>query len=335
MSLSDKLSEYSQPLFAQLSRLVDLMPRPAIPRMIEEPELQGTVESFDGTQIFYECHGPQDSPEAPLVFCYGLVCSMNQWRAQLERYRPHRMCVLVDYRGHHRSAVPKNKASLNMSALAKDVARVIEHLQFKGPAHIWGHSMGVNVALELALAHPELCASLVLCCGTMHNPFESMFNTNVLARFAEPMVRDAIEKPELYKIIWRLILANPKFVNIAASLVGFNEKASKKEDTEAYAKAVANISNEVFFPLILEMISGQSANIVPKINTPALVVAGSRDFMVPPTEVKALASALPNGEFFEVPMGSHNVQLDYGDYVCLRAEEFWRKIEVASTGARL
>jgi pimeloyl-ACP methyl ester carboxylesterase len=302
--------------------------------MIEEPEVQGTVESFDGTQIYYDCHGPKDSTEAPLVFCYGLVCSMNQWRAQLERYSSHRRCVLVDYRGHHRSALPENKNSLNLSALAKDIARVIEHLQLKRPAHVWGHSMGVNVALELALAHPELCQSLVLCCGTMNNPFENMFNTNVLARFAEPMARDALEKPELYRIIWRLILANPKFVNIAASLVGFNEKASKKEDTEAYAKAVANISAEVFFPLILELISGQTANIVAKIKTPALVVAGSRDFMVPPSEVKALATALPIAEYLEVPMGSHNVQLDYGDYVCLRAEEFWRKIEVASVQAR-
>ena len=65
--------------------------------------------------------------------------------------------------------------------------------------------------------------------------------------------------------------------------------------------------------------------IVPRVRTPALVIAGSKDLITPPVNQKNLSQLLPDAEFAEIPTGSHNVQLDFGEYVGLKVEEFWKR----------
>jgi pimeloyl-ACP methyl ester carboxylesterase len=55
------------------------------------------------------------------------------------------------------------------------------------------------------------------------------------------------------------------------------------------------------------------------------VVAGALDRVTPSSEQQALAALLPKSKYVEIPAGSHNVQLDFGEYVGLKVEEFWRE----------
>jgi pimeloyl-ACP methyl ester carboxylesterase len=186
--------------------------------------------------------------------------------------------------------------------------------------------MGVNVAIEAALAEPDAVASLVLLCGTAENPFRGMFHTDLLARSVLPLLKLYPLRPDAFAKIWQLVMSQPIVTQVLATSVGFNASAhSTLQDTEAYAKAVANIDPKTFFPLILEMAQGLTQNVLPRVPTPSLVIAGARDHVTPPDQQRRLAEALPQGEFVEMPLGSHNVQLDFGDYVGLKAEEFWTK----------
>src|SRR6202042_1508483 len=67
--------------------------------------------------------------------------------------------VLVDLRGHGESDAPKQ--DYTMGALADDVAWLCTELALVKPIVV-GHSMGGNVALELAASRPELLSSIVL-----------------------------------------------------------------------------------------------------------------------------------------------------------------------------
>jgi len=316
----------------KLSTLLQAPPPP--PRLIREALRSGYVISFDGTKIYWELHGPTenstngiDSDSAnhlnPIVLCYGLVCSMNQWRAQLDHFSKSRYCLLVDYRGHHRSETPTDSKLMNVSAIAKDVAAAIREQKFSKPAHVWGHSMGCNVAIELAANEADLVASLVLCCGTIMNPFRGMFNAQGLDRLVDPILKEYQKHPDVFHLAWRIALAKPEISKIIAGFVGFNEKASRPEDTDAYVKAVASINPKVFFPTLLDFMKGMTAAIAPKVQTPVLVVAGAQDHVTPPAAQKAMADTLPKSLYMEVPTGSHNVQLDFGEYVCMKAESFW------------
>jgi pimeloyl-ACP methyl ester carboxylesterase len=297
----------------------------AVPRLIPEPTDSGYAESFDGTRIYWELHGPREGAR-PMVFCYGLVCSMNQWRAQLARYSLHHPCLLVDYRGHHKSGSPQDARLMNISAIARDVAAALRAQNFSQAAHVWGHSMGVNVAIELAALEPRTCQSLVLCCGTEENPFRSMFGTDALDKIAETLLKIYPDNPELFHAVGRVVLGHAKLTRMVAQIAGFNDQASTSAaDMDAYAQAVAAINPRTFFPLLIELSKGLTQAIVPKIKTPALVIAGAKDYVTPPASQKRLSEHLPRSRYVEIPLGSHNVQLDFGEYVCLKAEEFWKE----------
>lgn len=302
-----------------------------VPRLIPIARESGFVAGYDGCRIYWELHGPTPSEctHPPLVFCYGLACSMNQWRAQINHFRHTHSCILFDYRGHHKSDFPQDPRGMNLAAIAKDAARVIKHLvQDERRCHIWGHSMGANVALELAFADPGLCRSLVLCCGSAENPFRRMFGTNFFETFVQPLLKLFPDNKEYFYSTWRALLSRPEIARHIVMFAGFNRAAIRSEDVDTYVKAVAAVHPKTFFPLIIEMTKGNTQNILPRILAPTLVVAGGHDLVTPPDNQRNLARDLPNAEYFEIPTGSHNVQLDFGDYVCLKAEEFWSKQEL-------
>jgi non-heme chloroperoxidase len=297
-----------------------------VPRLIPEPRNHGYVKSFDGTEIYWEQHGPTvlEAPKVrPMVFCYGLVCSMNMWRFQLQRYVGKHPCIFLDYRGHHRSHSPADSSLMNISAIARDVAAVIEHHNPKLAPHIWAHSMGVNVSLDYALNFPDRCHSLILLCGTLRSPFNGMFGNDVLEKIVTPILAAYPLNKEAFHLVWQLVMTKTKIARTLAGLAGFNDKASRPEDMDAYAAAVASIDPSTFFPLISEMSRSPSLGLAPKVNIPSLVMAGTHDLVTPPLAQKEISQLMPDCKYVEIPAGSHNVELDFGEYVCMKAEEFW------------
>jgi pimeloyl-ACP methyl ester carboxylesterase len=251
---------------------------------------------------------------------------MNQWRAQIEFFQNKNPCLLLDYRGHHKSEYPQDARSMNLSALAKDAAAVVKAKIPEGKnVHVWGHSMGCSVALELALAEPELCRSLVLCCGSVENPFRRMFGMSVLEHVMQYLLGLFHNNKEIFYKAWNILMSKPDFARYVVMFAGFNRQAVESDDIDTYVKAVASIAPKAFFPLMIEMTKGHTHNILPKISTQSLVVAGASDYVTPPANQQALARDLLNAEYFQIPAGSHNVQLDFGEYVCLKAQEFWKK----------
>ena len=69
-----------------------------------------------------------------------------------------RRLVLVDLQGHGRT--PEADRPLTIETLADDVAGLIE--QLGGTADVLGYSFGGEVALRLALQHPERVRNLVV-----------------------------------------------------------------------------------------------------------------------------------------------------------------------------
>ncbi len=312
-------------MFSKVANLVSKWTtRPRAPeRLIPQPRERGFVSSFDGTEIYWELHGPspKDTAKTPMIFCYGLVCSFNQWRYQLLRYSKTHPCFVFDYRGHGQSAEPIDPDRINLSALAKDAACVIKsHGQHK-PFLIWGHSMGASVALELAVAEPELCKALVLCCASVDNPFKNMFGTKVLDQGMKTLFKHFPENTELFYSTWKRFVSVPLLTKIVVKVAGFNTDASTDEDVETYVNAVSANPARTFFPLIIEMSRGTTANIIDKVRVPSVVIAGSKDHITPKEAQLRLADRLVDSEYLEIPAGSHNVQLDFGEYVSLKVED--------------
>lgn len=120
--------------------------------------------------IHYEVHGAGP----PLVLLHGFTAQSSQW--QLYGYvnalqRSHQL-ILIDARGHGRSAKPHARSAYRLQERLADIVAVLDALDI-GRAHFCGYSMGGWLAFGMACHHPRRVASLIV--GGAH-PYEERFD---------------------------------------------------------------------------------------------------------------------------------------------------------------
>jgi pimeloyl-ACP methyl ester carboxylesterase len=124
--------------------------------------LDGLTPSFldrDGIRLAHVEAGPAVPAAPPIVFIHGWCCDHANFAPQISHFaRTHRI-LAVDLRGHGKSDAPKQDYLL--TGFADDVVWQCRQLGLEKPVII-GHSMGGNVALELAARHPDLLTAIMM-----------------------------------------------------------------------------------------------------------------------------------------------------------------------------
>lgn len=110
----------------------------------------------DGVSLAYQ---DNESNLPPVLFVHGWGCDHNGWAAQADFFHGSHRVISVDLRGHGESDAPHQEYT--MPVFADDLVWLCSQLELVKPIVI-GHSMGGNVALELAARYPDLPASILL-----------------------------------------------------------------------------------------------------------------------------------------------------------------------------
>lgn len=286
------------------------------------PKTTGHFESFDGTPIYYEVRGEGE----PLVLVYGIACLINHWHHQIEYFSKHYKVIAFDLRGHQRSNPVVNMKELSINALVEDIAGLLGHLKIKN-AHFAGHSFGVPVILDLYDKHPDLIRSMVFINGFARNPIKGMFGVDAVEPFFYFVKSKYESQPELWNTLWKMAVDNPMAIYLSALAGGFNLRVTQFKDIEVYARGVARLNLEVFLGLFEELMMYDGESVLEKIEVPALIVSGEKDFVTPLRFQHHFKEKIKHSEFVLVPYGSHCTQLDFPDYVNLKIESFLSKID--------
>ncbi len=133
--------------------------------------------------------GPKDAPG--IVFLHGTRLTRAQWWPQLRRLRGAYRCVALDLPGHGVLA----DSPFTIEAATDLVQAAIEAEIPSGRAVIVGLSLGGYVAIDMAEAHPERVAGLVLagCSGEAFGPMSWPYRFfRALLRQAPAQVQDLI-----------------------------------------------------------------------------------------------------------------------------------------------
>jgi pimeloyl-ACP methyl ester carboxylesterase len=282
----------------------------------------GYFESFDGTRIYYELRGQGK----PLVFVYGIACLMNHWHLQTTYFSQNYQTIMFDFRGHHFSDIPKDKKNLSIEALAKDLIALCEYLGIEDGVFL-GHSFGTEVILKAYLIKPELFKACCFIGGTFSNPFAHLMSVEKLKEVLLYAKKAYNASPGLMTSFWKWGVTNPVSVFLSAIVGGFNLKQTATKDIEIYAQGVANIDLRVFLTLFEELIEHDYTPDLVKLKAPTLVIAGENDSLTPSHKQVEVTNALPQGDLYLIPAGSHCVQLDFPDLVNPRIDTFLRAIE--------
>lgn len=139
-----------------------------------------TLEHADtgGCRTAYRFDGPQDAPV--VMLSNSLSSNLSMWDDQIAALTPKFRVLRYDQRGHGQSEATLGPYSFDL--LADDVRGLLDALQI-GSIHFVGLSMGGMTGMKLAVRHPEILKSLVLCDTSAHMPPPDMWDDRIaLAR---------------------------------------------------------------------------------------------------------------------------------------------------------
>ncbi|MEP6872252.1 MAG: alpha/beta fold hydrolase, partial [Anaerolineaceae bacterium] len=124
------------------------------------------VES-QGARIYYrviESRGETEPDAEPLVLLHGFTASSRtnwEFPGIATALSATNRLILIDFRGHGKSAKPIRSRSYSKAILAADVIAVMDELNVPR-ARVFGYSMGAMIAADLVLNYPTRFSAAIL-----------------------------------------------------------------------------------------------------------------------------------------------------------------------------
>jgi pimeloyl-ACP methyl ester carboxylesterase len=288
------------------------------------------VAPSDGSPLFYESWGERGEA-APVLLCDGIGCDGYVWR-HLRQDLAHRTCIHPHYRGHGRTAPPRDAARITMQDLADDVACVLDDA-LVDRAVLIGHSMGVQVALETYRRHRDRVAGLVLVCGAPSHPLRTFRGSAALEDWL-PMIQKWIQRaPGVINRVTRAVLPTRLAYEVASRLE-IRRELIEPSDFMPYLEGMARIDARLFVAMLSAAGAHSAEDLLPHVAVPTLVVAGGRDGFTPPDRSRAIAAAVPDAELLEIPNASHTAPIEHPHLVNFTIRDFLaRRIDGLADGA--
>jgi len=113
--------------------------------------------SSNGVEIYYQVAGEG----YPLVMAHEFAGDITSWEPQVNYFSRRYRVITYCHRGYPPSAVPNDPEAYSQDLQVEDLYRLLQYLGIE-QAHIGGLSMGGTLTVGFAIAHPEMCRSLVI-----------------------------------------------------------------------------------------------------------------------------------------------------------------------------
>jgi pimeloyl-ACP methyl ester carboxylesterase len=130
--------------------------------------------AVDGGALYYDEHGDA----TPLLLIHGTGADAAMWGEAVDLLATAARVIAYDRRGHSRSSGPP---AADYARDAEDAAMLLHNLG-AAPAVVLGWSVGGLIALELAIAHPDVVRALILVEPPLHA--KRSFNPPLVAMVA-------------------------------------------------------------------------------------------------------------------------------------------------------
>ncbi len=287
------------------------------------------VAASDGSPLFYESWGDRGAL-APALLCDGIGCDGYVWR-YLRDDLGSRFCLHPHYRGHGRTAPPRDPRRVTIEDLADDVACVLDDA-LVDRAILIGHSMGVQVALETYRRHTARVAGLILVCGAPSNPLRTFRGSAVLDELLPTIQKWIHRVPRVINRFTRTMLPTRLAYEIASRLEIRRELVDPAEFMP-YLEGMARIDARLFVAMLSSAGQHSADDLLPSIEVPCLVIAAGRDGFTPPERSRAMAAAIPDAELLEIPDASHTAPIERPHLVDETIRDFLaRRIDATANG---
>ena len=250
-----------------------------------------------GSKIYYEQKG---SGPAIVLLHDGLLDAVSWdevWQPLAAKYH----VIRYDRRGYGRS----DPATSSFSP-TEDLAKLLTHLKVEHAVMV-GSSSGAALAIDFAIAHPEMVDGLFLIGPVLHGMEYSAEFRERANRNNEPMERNDIRAMARN---W----SQDKFL-----IAGTNEKARRK----IYEQLVANAEKLKKYDAGLEeKLSPPASERLAEIKAATLILIGEDDAADVQAHSRAINAGILGSEQIVVKQAGHLIQLEKPEKVVKRLEDF-------------
>ena len=253
---------------------------------------------INGIHIFFEDFGDG----IPMILIHGFPLDHSIWEDVVFRIEGHVRLIVPDLRGHGQSDAPDEV--YEMDRMAADIAHLMDHLEIDR-AILVGHSMGGYISLAFRKAYPDRVLGLGFAASqaAADSPerkagrYQTIqeIQQNGVAAIADSMANRLTTKPDLVPVLRNIILA-AKPAGVCGALRGLADRPD-------YSDSLAQIQ------------------------TPAVVIAGEKDMLVPLEKSKDMAAQFSRGRMVVVPGGGHMPMLEAPGLVADALTELASKVK--------
>jgi pimeloyl-ACP methyl ester carboxylesterase len=274
-----------------------------------------TITVAQNTKVAYVEKGGGD----PIIFIHGLGGNLSHWLKCVTALSNSYQCIAIDLPGYGRSDKNISTAKDRMQYYA-DV--VTEFIQKKGLQKVvlTGHSMSGQIAIIIALQHPELISKLILVAPAGLETFTEEEAAKMIA--ATP--------PELYQKQEEAVIRASYKMNFyqmptdAETLIQDRLHLKKCADFNLYTEAVSkSIQGMLEHPVKAEL---------SKITQPVLILFGSEDALIPnrflhpklssDSLINEATALIKNSKSVVISQGGHLVPFEKPEEVAKEIKHF-------------
>jgi len=221
--------------------------------------------NINGIEIYYEFY-PNENTTETIVCLHGFLSSSFSFRHLIPLLKNHYNVISVDWPPFGKSGKSKQFIYSNRN-LAKTIIELLEKLEMKNYSLI-GHSMGGQIALNIAYFRPKLVNKIILLSGSAYlKRMKPSLRVLSYFPFAHLFVKRYLEKSGLENNL---------------QLVVYNKEIIDKEMENGYLEPFLHME---IFPALTRMIRDREDDLskedLKQIETPCLLIWGEHDKVVP------------------------------------------------------
>jgi pimeloyl-ACP methyl ester carboxylesterase len=253
-------------------------------------------------------HIEVDGQGPPAMLWHSLFVDSTTWSALRTALCNDRQLLIIDGPGHGKSSAPP--INFDLADCADAAARVLDALGVREPTDWLGNAWGGHVGLTIAANSPERLRTL----ATIATPVHALTRR---------------ERLTIVPMVWTygLLGAVPPLTNgLARALLGPTFMRSRPNDAAAVVRAFREAPRTgMHRAMTSAMLNRPSLDaLLPRIQTPTLMIVPSADQMLPVDQIHAAAAQIPSAVALEVEGEGHVAPLiAQADELAEIVKAFW------------
>ena len=230
--------------------------------------------------------------EGPTILLItGFSVSMNNWDPTLiNNLSKNHTVIIFDNRGIGNTSAGHKNFTINQ--FAQDTTGLMNALQIN-KTDIMGFSMGSYIAQDIAITNPEKINKLIIYASVCGGPESTPLNENFTK-----IILNSKNATEFYRGSIPLIF--PK--ELIDKYPGFIVNAAKKFPLDTSMDMIRNQ-----YSAVISWYYKGVCNQIDKINSPTLIMVGTKDILSPPINSLMMAEKIPDSWLIRIQGGGHPV----------------------------